>query len=305
MGIDIHKLSITNSKFWDGLRFIQNDLSIKDSSFAAESEISFEKFQFLKNNEIELPVYNLMKLSRSLNIPLDKLASGDVSAHLNRASLFHQWKQKIDDKYQTNEGSRSFSLRHVLQIAKKYHIYQKTLDHFRLPSYFFDSHVDYNVSVQIVIDMLDFVCANAPVSDQDFLRIGHQNAFYFKNSAFGKLLSSSRNSIEVYENLFFVSRYIEENWCYTITKAKDNKIILTSSPTDKLLDVYKTRYYSSENFTRLRASVIGQFGMYIGIQGSKTYVTKSMRNGDSCYEFIIDNSQARQLDLSCERSLLQ
>jgi len=246
-----------------------------------------------------------MKLSEAFDIPLDKLASGDVLPYLNKSSLFTQWKYKIDDKYQTNEGSRSFSLRHVLHIAKKYNIYHKTINHFRLPSYFFDSHIDYNVSVQIVIDMLDFVCANAPVSDQDFLHIGNQNAFYFQKSAFGKLLSSSRNSIEVYENLFFVSRYIEENWTYKITKAKDDKIILTSAPTEKLLDIYKTKYYSSENFTRLRASVIGQFGAYIGIQGSKTYVTKSMRNGDSCYEFIIDNSQARQLDLSYERSLLQ
>ena len=281
-------------KFWKGLNLVQGNLNISDLTLSQKAELNWQKFSFCKKNNLGLPFYSLEKLSLYLKIPLDKLIKGEISHELTPQLIQSEILRNLPEKYQIGRGSKSFTLRHLLKLADRHHLRQEVLSEFNIMENLIEAKVDFEIPVQLVADVIDFIASKVTLREQDFDYLASLNAFYFKDSAFGKLLRSATKPHELYENLIFVTRYLEENWSYEISSIKNDQLLLTSHPNESLTEIYKRKDYSSLNFTRFRIAVATNLLQYIGIGSVKSNITKSIHEGNDCDQFMIDLKTIKQ-----------
>lgn len=284
-----------NQKLWSGIHSIQEQLKINDHVFSQKAGMNWEKFIFCKQNNLSLPFHHLENLSHYLSISVDSLLRGEVDHRLEKTMFENLLKNHLNERYQIGEGSKTLTLRHLIKLAKNYNIHQQVMEKFSLPPILVEAKIDLEISAQLVADIVDYMCQLVTITDEDLKEIAELNAFYFKDTAFGKLLKSCQTPIEVYENLVFLTSFLENNWYYKIEKYVDGKVYLNSYPSERLTETFKRKDYSSYNFLRFRVLVTGVLMRYIGLTDAETQITKSVHRGDDYCQFLIDTKSSRPL----------
>jgi hypothetical protein len=284
-----------DKQFWANVMLIQNTIGIDESYFARELGLNTQKFQFHKMNELSIPFHGVNNLSRKIGISLDAILEKKITSTQLTAAIKHNWSARIPEKYSVGDGSRSFTVRHILSFAKKYGIYEETCAHFGLDPFCFEYKVDFPISVQLASDILQFIAHRVNLSENDYSQMSFANSMYFKNSQFGRDLSQSRNTTEVFEKFLDVSNHVEENWSYSIQHADKHTLVLNSYSTEKLSDLYKRKDYSSYTFAKFRASMGTHLVRYLGFEGTKATITKSIHQGDNYCQFTFDFRDLRPL----------
>lgn len=290
---NFEKLDI-DRKFWEGMNYIQTRLNLNDQTISTQTDLKWQKYTFCKLNQLSLPFYNLEKLAGFLSISVDKLARGEVIGTFDSKMIEAEVKKSLHDEYQIGAGSKSFTLRHLLILAKSKGVYHNTINHFRLPAHLVEAKVDFEIPVQLVADVMDYISQLSPMSYSDFEYVASKNAFYFQDGAFGKVMKSAANAGEVYERLVFLTRYLEENWNYKITKLNSKQLTIESFSTEKISDLYKKRDFACYNFTRFRGAFAGSLTGYLGLNNAKSQVTRSVHNGDSFDQLLITFDDIKQ-----------
>lgn len=284
-----------DNQFWKNLSLLQEATGLTTSFVAKNLGLNEAKFVFYKNNNLIVPFNRVKNLSAKLGLSVDTFWENQLSEQQLRNAIKINSKSRIPIPYQLGNGSRSFTARHILKVAKKYGIYEDVLKTFGLSELSFEHRVDFNISVQLASDIIEFIASKVNLTDEDYSEMSFYNAIYFKNSAFGKELSSSQDVIEMYEHFLSVVNRVEENWHYKIESADHNKLLLNSYPREKMIDTYKKDDYSSFTFLKFRASMAAHLTKYIGIYGTKGTITKSIHHGDSYCQVEFDYSDVRQL----------
>lgn len=291
---ELERLEV-NQRLWLGIKHIQEELNIDDIAFSRRSELSWHKFIFCKNNNLSLPFYNLVNLAGFLSLPVEKLIMGDFGDSFNSKKIEYKFNQSISPQYQTGAGSKTLTLRHLLKLARKHGLDQDILHQFSLPSIILEAKVDFEISVQLVADITDFIFSRVELSEDQIKEVALLNAFYFKDSIFGKLLKSSNSTLEIYEHLVYLTSFLENNWFYKIEKVQNGNIFLNSYPSERLMETYKSKCYSSYNFSRFRILVTGVLTRYLGLTDAKTQITKSVHFGDDYCQFLINTNNLKPL----------
>jgi light-regulated signal transduction histidine kinase (bacteriophytochrome) len=195
-----HEKIQTTDAFWRNLSFIQSKLKISDFDISQRANLNWQKFIFSKNNSLSLPFHSVEKLSQFLSISTEQLILGSIGNRFESKVLEHQWANSLEDKYQLGTSSKSLTLRHLIKLAKRNNVYQQVISHFRLPEHLLEAKLDFDVSVQLLADIIDFIDSLVPLTENDFKFVAEQNAFYFQHSVFGNILKSAQNPIEIYES---------------------------------------------------------------------------------------------------------
>lgn len=280
---------------WDNLGTIQEVTGIQDDVMASQMGLTAQKFTFLKNNASVLPFTGVNKIAGKLGINLDSILSEELSTDDLRNNFKGYFQSLLPDEYKRALGSKSFTVRNILKIAKKYGFYKEIQSNFSLDDLTFDSNIDFEVSVQLASDLLDSISVRVPLTNEDYDLMSHGNAFHFAETEFGKILSQCKSPLEIYEHLISVVHHVEQNWSYKIEKADEKSILISSYSNENIADLYKRADYSSYNFTKFRASMAGHLTKYIGLEGATTTITKSKHRGDSFDQFRIDYSNLKPL----------
>lgn len=286
---------ISDNLLWTNINLIQESLGANETSLAKEFGLNKNKFIFYKNNNLSVPFTNVDRFSQSIGISADALLLAPIQApHLKHAIALN-WKSKVPRMYLVGSGSRSFTIRHILKLAKRHDIFEEACATFGLNEFSFETTVDFSVSVQLASDLLHFISQRVELKDEDYSQIALDNSFYLKDSSFGKELSTSRNPLELYEKFMDVVNHLEENWKYDIQYADKEKVIINSYPCEEQSEKFKRRDYSSFMFTKLRSFVGAHLTRYIGLEGALPTVTKSIHYGDSYCQFNINFTNLKRL----------
>jgi hypothetical protein len=258
------------------------------------TDISWQKFSFFKQNHLALPFYNIEKISIALKIPVDKILRAEIESLLTPQIIQYELMNRLPEKYHLGRGSKSFTLRHLIKLADKKGIKNLILKEFNISEHLISAKIDFEIPVQLVADIMDSMARKVSLYDEDFSYLADLNAFYFKDSGFGKMLRAATSPNELYENLIFVTKYLEDNWSYEISSIKNDTVLLTSHPTESLCDIYQRKDYSTLNFTRFRIAVAANLLKYIGINSVEASISRSIHLNDNCDQFSIDLSTIRQ-----------
>jgi hypothetical protein len=274
---------------------IQEAVGLDEKFIARELGLTTSKFIFHKHNKLSVPFNGVKSLSKKMGISLNSLLVSELNPSLLKEAIKINWNSRIPKKYQIGDGSRSFTIRHILSVAKHYGVQQEILSHFSLDEISFENKIDFSISVQLASDMLQDLSTRVNLTEQDYTHMSLANAMYFKDSVFGKELSESRSLSDMYERFLQVVNHVEENWEYEMQFADKHKIVINSFSTNKQTECFKRRDYSSYTFTKFRASMGAHLTRYLGWDGARTKITKSVHNGDGHCQFEIDISNLRPL----------
>ncbi|WP_408096019.1 hypothetical protein ACJVC5_13330 [Peredibacter sp. HCB2-198] len=280
---------------WNNLGTIQEVTGIQDDVMATQMGLSSQKFAFLKNNTSILPFTSVNRIADKLGINLDSILCEELNTNDLQNNFKGYFQSLLPDEYKRALGSKSFTVRNILKIAKKYGFYKEIQTNFSLNELTFDSNIDFEVSVQLASDLLDSISIRVPLTKEDYDLMSYGNAFHFADTEFGKILSECRTPLEIYEHLIRVVHHVEKNWSYKIEAADDKSILISSYSNENISDLYKRTDYSSYNFTKFRAAMACHLTKYIGLEGATTSITKSKHRGDSYDQFRIDYSNLRPL----------
>lgn len=281
--------------FWSNIDVIESSIGLSQEFIAQSLGFNPQKFQFYKNNQLSVPFKSVKNLTYNMGLNLESLLISEMNEnHLKEATKTLSLS-RIPNHYQTGNGSKSFSIRHILKTAKKYNVYEDVCAHFKIDKFIFEHQMDYPVCVQLASDILQYISQKVQLTEEDYNEMSYFNAFHFKDSQFGKTLSNSNNLLDMYERFFSIVNEIEENWTYEIQNADNKKILINSYASERVSDIYKRRDFSSITFSKFRVAMAAHLTQYKGFVGAKGTILKSVHHGDSFCQFQIDLSNLRPL----------
>ncbi|MGE3608372.1 MAG: hypothetical protein AB7I27_02200 [Bacteriovoracaceae bacterium] len=281
--------------FWKNIDLLEEGTGLSSAFMAKELGLHPLKFQFHRNHQLIIPFNSVNNFSKSLGLSVEAFWKKDLTSHHFKEAIKINSKKKIPEQYKIGEGSRSFTVRHIMQVAKKYGIYEDVCEFFGLSDMCFSNTIDFNVSVQLASDILEFMAAKVDLTDQDFSDMSIANALYFRDSNFGRELSSSKDVIEMYDKFLNVVNQIEENWSYKIQYADKKMLLLNCYHREQMANEFKRKDYSSYTFTKFRVSMAAHLTKYLGLTDTIGTITKSIHYGDSYCQMKFDYSNARPL----------
>lgn len=284
-----------DSIFWNNIKLIQETLGANEHSLAEELGLNASKFIFYKNNELSVPFVNVKSFSDKIGINADALLQSNISSKQLEQAVSINWPSRIPEKYLTGMGSKSFTVRHILKIAKRHGVLEKTCAHFGIHKFAFETKVDFPISVQLASDILEFIALSADLKTEELSELGLLNCIYLKDTVFGHYLGQAQDLTDLYERFLGVVNNLEENWSYKIQFVDEEKVIINSYPSERLSETYKRRDYSSYTFTKFRSHVGAHLTRYIGKVGAIPTVTKSIHHGDSFCQFNINFKNLKPL----------
>jgi hypothetical protein len=280
---------------WANINLIQDSIGLNEAFIAKELGLNTQKFLFHKINHLSVPFHGVKNLSNKMGLSLEAILQKELDPHQLQSAAKLNGSARIPHTYQLGDGSKSFTVRHILKTAKRFGIYEDVCRQFGLDETSFEHKVDFALSVQLASDILQYIASKVHLTESDYSEMSLANAFYFKDSDFGKELSLSRGITEMYDKFLDVISHVEENWKYKIQFADKNYILLNSYPTDKLSDLYKRENYSSYTFTKFRAHMGAHLTKYQGLTGAVPTIRKSIHNGDDYCQFKFDLTNLKPL----------
>jgi len=244
---------------------------------------------------LSLPYVGVRKLSDEMGLTTESLILKKLNEdHLSEAIRIIS-TSRVPEKYKIGDGTKSFSIRHLLKAAKRYGLYEEVCRYFSLDPFSFENNADFKVCVQLASDILIYISCRVQLTEQDFEEMSFATAMYFKDTRFGASLIQANSIPEMYELFLNGVNHVEDNWSYTLQKADDQIIIIRSFPTERLSDIYKRKDYTSVTTSKFRVAMAAHLVRYQGFTGTKTMISKSIHHGDDYCQFEIDVSNLHPL----------
>ena len=280
---------------WKNIETIKDSIGLTDSYLAQELGFDDKKFQFYKHNKLSIPFKSVNNLTYKMGINLSSVMSEKIDFNQLREATKLISRSRLPFKYQKGDGSKSFSIRHILKTAKKHGIYDEVCSFFNLDTMSFEHTLDFPVCVQLASDILQYISHKVHLDEDDFNEMSSYNAFYFKDSQFGLTLSNSRNLPEMYDSFIGVVNDIEYNWNYELQAADHKRVIINAFASERLSNYYKRKDYSSITFSKFRIAMASHLTQYLGFANAKGSILKSVHHGDSYCQFQIDLTDLKPL----------
>jgi len=277
--------------FWSCIDSVQEELSINDKKISDLLNITENNYKSLKDENKAIDALSMANVCRHFNLDFKNLLLGNIDITTLKKHFIENNYDAMPERYTKFAESKSFTLRHILKLASSYNRDTTVLKKLQISHQKIERE-DFNISVHAIADA--FYMMKNDFTDSDYLKIAKMNAFYFKDSEFGKELRKSKTVRDMYERFLSVEYNLEKNWSYSIVKSCEKEIVINSYPNPELVEAYKKIDYSNIYMTKFRAYFASTLTSYLGLSDAQVKVTKSVHDGHSYCQFKINYDGLRQ-----------
>ncbi len=273
---------MNTDKTWKSIERLQNALNINDNIVSSILGISAQNFRSKRTKKQPLNIYNVLDLSRHFNIDEYELFKNTFDVKTIKDQLLG--KTVLREKYLSGQNTSSFVLENIMKYAKSRkigHIIRNRLQ-------IVPGQIDKMDSVSCLMIKDAHEVLRYYLNDKDYDSLGAENAFYLKDTEFGKALSGSKDIFDLFERCETLSNNIETAWKHKIVKMNKNKILINSYPTEQILDTMKDITFSNTYVEKVRAGFLSNLSEYIELKPTPTKIKKSYFKNHSFSQYEVN-----------------
>lgn len=283
------------------LERIRTAIDASSEAWSDITNLTAQEYQKLRLAQDELPVTNLMKVARNLDLNVEMLLNGNIdydalSEHFAGNAAY------VPAKYSVGAFSRRRTIINILDCLTASlgpEVRYRVLKRFQIKPKILSEPNGY-VNIRLVADALDVAAQVLPEKCLAFM-LGAHSAASFKESPIGLTLRKLHTVSSIYEYIVYELKSLyDENHQYTIASLTEDGCVVHSKPSEKLMDALKTRFPGSVSVCQYRVGVAASAPTYIGMPMASVRKTHCIHWNDPYCSFEIgfptDKSAWNQLE---------
>ncbi|MBD65840.1 MAG: hypothetical protein CME62_11580 [Halobacteriovoraceae bacterium] len=276
--------------FWQNIELIQKSLVLNEFVVADMFELKTEEFKQLRTTLVIPNINNVNMFTSNLGITIDQLFQRDQLDLGQLRNKFYGLIYTLPAKYDYGKLSKSRTIINCLDfIEKKYGLEfkQSILNMLQIDPRFFDSPLR-TMNINVITDLCN-ILSEVGLDYEELKKLGRHSYEANKETEFGQLLSQYNNVPELLEVLCgHLSLHFDRNFEYDLINCSEHQATIHCYVTEEVKDLMKVNKVGNENICATKLGVFESFPKYLGLDFAEAKKTKSLYQGDSVNEYILE-----------------
>ena len=244
-----HKQSENQSlpDFWETLDRVKLSIDASDELLAEMMGMRSNHLQRLRSSKVQPLTTHGMNLSKALNLSFNRLMTNQIDYKALRQHHLGV-NTYVPERYQLAASSKVRTIHNILNYIEENFGWKQrahVMKHFQITEEAVENP-DREVNLRMAIDMADYLIKQFG-SEKVILDMGANSAKLNSKGKVGKILSLSKNILELYAIMFdeIVPNYFESNFVYELQELSLKCCVITGKPNLNVVGVLGCLLYTS------------------------------------------------------------